>query len=428
MKKKTIPNNILEYCTKIEKNEHSLVSPTKMIPVNDIINTENILLKNPHCKVFSKKDSALEYINNNKNNNLYLISEDISNFNHKKFYAIDHESLFLLASTKKYCLYECYEIGDKIKLSLDIDVKAKDIPSGSNRKMYFDNLIDRAINLIGLNLEKYKIKDPEIIVLQSCREDKLSAHIIYNNIYFDDVYAIKVFMMSIDSELICKKTIDPLIYKVGCLRMLWCSKYGLSNPLEFYKAYNYQYNDNELGNKKLFFDSLLRNINDKSQLVPIEIPKNVKIVKRNRPNKNKNTDIDTLLQNIEQNNIETPLILIKKYLDILNDRRVNDYHDWVKIGMIIFNCHPNINGFNLWNEWSSKGVDYGGRDLCAYKWNTFKFYPLSIATLKYYAREDNLNLYSEIEYTLEKGHLKQSNLLLIICLNRMKKLKTKNRS
>jgi len=403
-----------------EKN-HSAESTLMKNPLNDNIIIENILSKNPHNKLFNEEKLALEYINNNKNKNLYLISENISNFDHKKYYTIDHETLFMLTSIRKFSLYEHYGPEDNIKLSFNINVKKKEIPQESNKKAYIDNLINKIIKLMELNLEQYGIKNSEIIVLESSSEEQTSVHIIYTNVYFQSAHDIKVFTMFIESELICTKVIDPFSYKQGYLRLLWSPEYGLSNTMELYKTYNCQYNNNKLGNKKLFFNSLLRNINDKCQLVSINIPKDVKIVEKDRIKLNKNA----FLRNIEEKNIKTPLTLIKKYLDILNENRLNNYDNWVKIGMIIFNCHPNIDGFNLWNEWSSKGINYAGRELCAYKWNSFKFYSIGVGTLKFLAREDNLDMYSEIECILEKRTFETIKLNSNYLIDQNEKIKDK---
>ncbi len=389
--------------TKLQEVQNLIPQPN-LVPT---ISIEKNFKKNPHNQVFYTKDEAIKYINKSNNNNLHLISEDkCADKGTKMYYTLDHELLYSFGCTKKYSLYECYERGDKVKLHLDIDIKNDDIPKNTDRLVYFDDIIKAALELMQVNLIKIfdkseenstKLKDPEIIILSSCRENKLSAHIIYNNIYFDDIYAIKYFMMSINSPLIKNKIIDPSIYRTGCLRLLWCSKLGKSNNLEFYKGINYNYGNN---NKQLFMDTLIRNISKNNQLVPIIIQKDIQIKNKLRKIVNKETVID----NIITKNSSVSIEIIKKYLDILNKNRCDDYNNWVQIGMIIFNCQPNKEGFDLWNDWSSKSPNYNGRDICAYKWSTFKFSSLGIATLKFLARQDNAELYSQIECDIEKNN------------------------
>lgn len=391
---------------KTKKVRNESTNPIRQDNFVPTISIEKNFKKNPHNKVFYTKDEAIKYINKNNNTDLYLISEDkCTDKGNKLYYALNHELLYLLSQTKKYSLYECYERGDKVKLHLDIDIKNDDIPKNTDRLVYFDDIIKTALELMQNNLIKIfdkpetnstKLKDPEIIILSSCRENKLSAHIIYNNVYFDDIYAIKYFMMSINSPLIKNKIIDPSIYRTGCLRLLWCSKLGKSNNLEFYKGINYNFSND----KQLFMDTLIRNVSKNNQLAPIIIQKDIVIKNESRKVVNKKTDID----NIITKNSSVSIATIKKYLDILNKNRCDDYNNWVQIGMIIYNCQPNKEGFDLWNEWSSISPNYNGRDICAYKWSTFKFSSLGIATLKFLARQDNAELYSQIECGIEKNN------------------------
>ena len=47
-----------------------------------------------------------------------------------------------------------------------------------------------------------------------------------------------------------------------------------------------------------------------------------------------------------------------------------DYHEWLDIGMAIHH-ETQGDGFDLWNDWSSEGVDYPGERLLEYKWESF---------------------------------------------------------
>ncbi len=71
---------------------------------------------------------------------------------------------------------------------------------------------------------------------------KLSAHIIYPFIHFENIYHLKEFMQQIKHPLVDKHIFDHSIYKDGCFRMLWNSKMGKQNKLEFDYAINYEYN------------------------------------------------------------------------------------------------------------------------------------------------------------------------------------------
>jgi len=57
--------------------------------------------------------------------------------------------------------------------------------------------------------------------------------------------------------------------------------------------------------------------------------------------------------------------------------------------MILHNCNPTPKCFELWNLWSKQSDNYDGRDVCAYKWNSFKFGFFNIGSLIHFAKYDN---------------------------------------
>lgn len=374
------------------------ISTNAMSP---ILIKENILAQNPHNKSFFTESPAVEYINGNPNKNLYIYGEDKNaNNGAKKYYVLDRKTIYQLSTKKIFNFYEYFGKDDPIKLYNDIDIPDDHVPKNIDKKDYFDSTINNVIELMKKNLEIYiDISKLEIIILSSCRNGKQSAHIIYNNVHFENVYAMKIFIFSINSSLIKENILDPSVYRKGCLRLLWNSKLGKSNNLSLYKMINYDC----ANNKQLFMDTLLLNINKKSMLVKIDVPKNIKIEKKIRPiskriiENKKSVITDNICNNMAINE-ET----LQKYLDILNIKRADKYNDWISIGMIIFNCQPNLKGFNLWDKWSSKSPYYCGRDLCVYKWNSFKFTTLGIGTLKFYARNDNPELYDSYTYNIEE--------------------------
>ena len=95
-----------------------------------------------------------------------------------------------------------------------------------------------------------------------------------------------------------------------------------------------------------------------------------------------------------------PTSTIKKYLDIVNVERANDYNDWINMGMYIFNCNHTKDSFDLWDSWSQCCPSYC-HNTCKYKWSTFKFYDVSIEKIKYLAKQDNKEKYEEIEYSFD---------------------------
>ena len=256
------------------------------------ISTEKIFIENTNICIAPKKQDIIDYINNNKITNLYLFSEDkISIKNNKEvivkqFYLIDYNSVYLLSKQKKFHLYENYEKNEKVKLFIDIDIKK--YPENINKDEYFDDIIDKSIELFTDKLKEKNVFNPEIIILKSSSENKLSSHVIFNNVIFEDIYHMKHFLSILNNtELVKKDIIDTNVYKSGCFRLLWNSKLEKNVNLEYYKSINYKY----ITDKQLFFDCILRNI-----------PKTYHFVKMEKDKKESDEKIDENKKLKEKNN------------------------------------------------------------------------------------------------------------------------------
>jgi hypothetical protein len=368
-------------------NDSKNLGMVSYITNTTIISKEKIFKENPQNKLFYTKEKALEYLEKHKN--LYLYSEDKDNESKKQFYILDRKTLFNLSIQKKFNLYEHVETNNQVKLFIDIDLKTKDIPKNKNAKKYFKNIIEDVIELLENKLIEYDIKNPSYIILDSSREDKLSTHIIFPTIIFNDILTLKYFMLELKSPYIEKKIIDLSVYKVGCFRLLWNSKFTKNSYLEYLTSKNYIRTTDE----QLFMDTSLINIPLNHNLVNYIIPKNLQIKTQKIP-KNKKHYIDDITK-INNDNIIS-LDYLKQFVDLLNPIRADDYNEWLNIGMCLYNCNPNVESFNLWHEFSKKSPNYDGIDICKYKWSTFRFSNLSIASLKYKVRKDSPEEYAKL--------------------------------
>lgn len=82
------------------------------------------------------------------------------------------------------------------------------------------------------------------------------------------------------------------------------------------------------------------------------------------------------------------------YLQKLSPRRVDNYDEWLQVGMCLKQFDEA--GLNMWDEWSKKSDKYRHGD-CAEKWETFTIDGgLTPASLRYWAEHDS-------PYTLEKA-------------------------
>lgn len=360
------------------------------------ISTEKIFFKNTNFLYAETKKSILDHIK--ENNNLYIFSEDELKGNKivKSFFAIDYETIYLLSKKKKFHMYENYERDEKIKLFIDIDIK--EFPDDINKDKYFDDIINKSIELFTDKLKEEDIINPEIIILKSSSETKLSSHIVFNNIVFEDIYHIKHFLSELDnSELVKKDIIDMSVYKTGCFRLLWNSKLGKNINLEYYKSLNYNYTTD----KQLFYDCLLKNIPEEHELIKVDLPESKKII-----NKTKTLNKSDLFTDKENINKIYDIGLIRRYLNIINIKRSDKYSQWLEIGFIIHNCNHTRNGFKLWNEWSKQSDKYSDEYELIYYWNKFKFSHKSFASLKFLSKEDNPIEYEKLEFSIDKPKFK----------------------
>ena len=370
------------------------------------IGTTSIFLKNTHKKVFYKENDALLYLSEHHDENLYIFSEDISAKSQKRFYTLHSDIIFELSQMKKFHLYENFGKDQKVKMMLDIDLKKSQLKDESTGDQYFKSVIDSSIGMISSKLKSYGIKNIQVIILTANRKDKYSSHIIFPNVYFENIYKMKFFMMDISSPLINDNIIDLAIYRKGCFRMLWNSKCGKGNNLEFSEGINYNYsskngNGNE-NDKQLFMDCLVTNIPATAQLVDFKIDENIKLNKQKKgfPIKLKSVNFQ------QRTNKKISVDVLKKYVDLLSIKRTKKYGDWLEIGMCLYNCNNTEKCFDLWTTWSKQCSEAYDHNVCIYKWNSFSRQSeqsgYSIGTLKFLAKKDNSEEYDKLEFSLEK--------------------------
>jgi hypothetical protein len=387
-------------------------------PAIDKISIDKTQLKNYYT--FKKKDQATEFMDSVGFDSGYrLFCEDIApNKAYKRFICAKYHTIYNMSKNRQNHFYENHRRGRKVKLVLDLDQKYSD----GEKKGDFNSLIGDCIDIVNESLEKYTKVKPEIIIIDGSRPGKNSAHIIYKNIIFEDIYHMKFFIMGIKNDsLIRNKIIDPNIYKDGCVRLLWNSKYGMSSPLEFHKdmnedcEYSYRYTNN----KTLFYDCLLLNIPKKHELIKIKLPTNLKVDSRLRTS----TGASSI------NNIGVEQIMVStlsNFINLLSKERADDYNDWIKVGMILYNCNQNVNSFELWNEWSKQSDSYDGIGVSTYKWNSFKFGSLGFGTLRHLAKEDSPDNYTIISCIEDKLWFETKKFNKEFLLPENKKIKGQN--
>ena len=357
------------YCNKMKSTEKSIRTQ---------FNEKNF--------IFPTKNPAIDKQKQINNPELFLFSEDISKDYAKRYILNSYQNMYnyIKNSNKKY-IYENFEMDDKLRLYVDVDIYEHQI-GNNDRDQFFKTTIADIINLLNEPLKSYNIENPQIIILKSKNlTGKLSGHIIYPNIVFENIQHMKYFFMNIKSKLIDDKIIDPRVYKVGCLRMLFNSKFNKNNHLEYYEGINYKYSEDFC----LFKDSSLKYfVNSDYRLISInlDIDKqtgNIKIKKQQQ-----------LKNNNQLNRSVVPIHELQKYVDLINIKRAIDYIEWITVGLAIYNSNPGA--FEVWNEWSKNYQDYD-LNTCIYKWNSFRLGPIGFPTIKYYAKIDSPLEYEKLK-------------------------------
>ena len=97
--------------------------------------------------------------------------------------------------------------------------------------------------------------------------------------------------------------------------------------------------------------------------------------------------------------------LLTRCMDALDSSRADDYHDWIRIGCILYTIDKE-NGFQRWDDFSKQSYKYD-EDYLYKTWSRFKDYNYTIGSLIYMAREDDES------FTVRKVYTKRE--LLKMC-------------
>ena len=93
---------------------------------------------------------------------------------------------------------------------------------------------------------------------------------------------------------------------------------------------------------------------------------------------------------------DSDLEQIKKLVAILNERRANDYNDWIRLGWCLRNIDHRL--LDAWETFSKRSSKYHQGE-CEKIWHHMKPGGLGIGTLHMWCRQDNIDSYKEIMRT-----------------------------
>jgi P4 family phage/plasmid primase-like protien len=329
-----------------------------------------------------------ECFNYAKEHKLGVFQRDLNAGGAKILLADTYENIFNKIRTNENSnIYEYWSSSQNIKLFIDYDKKVIDddkkcrkiIDEKNNHKTDVLNIINYVKSVI-----------PNITstcILKSIPNTlKKSYHIIFNGIHFSNRTILKKFieeqLKPKFKDLFDKKIIDMKVYGNLCFRTLLSTKYGQNRPLYLLNTDMFlnELQEVPIMRESTTFDDFLKcsisYINESSQFY------NYKSEKKNNNNNNKKMHM------MNDEDIYSDKDVVRKFLDLLDPDRYNDYNKWLNVGFILYSI--NVDYIDLWHYFSNKWDNYD-EDICNAKWNTFNNseYIYTINNLIFLARIDN---------------------------------------
>jgi P4 family phage/plasmid primase-like protien len=115
----------------------------------------------------------------------------------------------------------------------------------------------------------------------------------------------------------------------------------------------------------------------------------------------------TTLMNNPRNEDESNMV--DKLLDILSDHRAADRNEWMMVGWTLYNIFKGSDeGLQKWVRFSQRSPDNFSMQVCHYEWSQMKIKDMTVGSLKYLARHDNLEEYKKVMAGYMTPHLEQA--------------------
>ena len=322
---------------------------------------------------FRKKTDALDYYFKSNVSGPALFAEDICNGSGaKRFHVTKPINIFNnIKENATSHFYEFWHRKQQLLFSLDLDIVGTD-DGISVVCASIQSVIDGAKKYYK---HTYRIKD--VIVLESNSNniqdnEKLSYHIIFRGLVFDNHIVAKDFFLRLKEDFKMEHC-DGSIYNLTCFRLCYCAKKGSDNVLIPIQV---DIRDSKTRVPTHGCDKDLFKFWRKTLITYIEEDERViaKSEMLKSPASLKTTIDENKAQDIDKEELEKVMFqLPAEYYD--------NYTTWVAMGMILKNTDTGY--FDLWDRWSSQSSKYGKSETKKV-WDGFKDCDgnkLTIATL-----------------------------------------------
>lgn len=115
------------------------------------------------------------------------------------------------------------------------------------------------------------------------------------------------------------------------------------------------------------------------------------------------------LREFDNSNVQNNLAEAKMLLPMLAEFRTQDRNEWMNIGWLLYNIGNGCNeALELWIDFSSRDEDKFDENECISVWEKMTMKDMSIASLHYYAKIDNEQLYKEYKKDRTNNLISQS--------------------
>ena len=351
---------------------------------------------NEPSRTFFYKAPALEYIAESDDDTLQLFAFDSSDKSGPKgFYAASLHTVFeiiylnfpVLRKDGRNILYEGIESHQACALAIDLDLKTSE--TGLEPEDDCDMVLLQVIDKIQTgykNMFSIETTIKEWLITKSpysYEKGKHSFHFILTGYAFMNIDDVAIFVKEIDAANL---GIDLAIYKVGCLRLVGCTKKSQDRPLTPYKL------TDSRGDRSLLprdFETPFDYFKASTVLYtdgyrPISISEELRVRHRQKkhstvpraPGQERVRDHDQITSEA----YEVPLDLLRSVINALNNNRADDRDLWCNAVWAIFII-------SLHNDYLNAGLQLAHD----FSRQSGKYYPHDVDGLWKDARPDGIN-------------------------------------
>jgi hypothetical protein len=276
---------------------------------------------------------------------------------------------------------------------VDIDLKSND-----NKRLYTSEMYNKIIDAYSESIKKYlKIKNTIWFLFEkkntTPKKDSTYGdgfHIVFPHIITDSQTRHKIRDNSVElmkddkSFKHFSEPLETIIDKAVVSTNGWFL-YGSCKPNTNNPYYLTKTNDKKINLSKIKDDEIIKMFSlrqkyysKENQLNKLEIIENEKKIKIEINNDGKIT--------------ETQAEQIKYFVSILNDKRADNYSDWLNVGLALHNIDYGL--LSLWIDFSKSSPKFKEGE-CEKLWMSFKDHsnPLTIGSLIYWAKQDDPEAY-----------------------------------